>query len=88
LDDLDTVFNFEPRSGPKLLADIFFENNEQAIVQPVLWMVEDDELDEAVIREIFANYRTVANFHSLELPACFDTHALAQMAMIFRVSVL
>jgi len=88
LDDLDTVFNFEPRGGPKMNAEAFFESNEEAIVQPVLWMDKGDELDEAVVREFFANYRTVANFHSLELPTCFETHAVAQMAMILRDNVL
>ena len=50
-------------------------------------MDKDDRLDEATVREVYANYRTVANFHSLELPTCFETHAVAQMAMVLRDNV-
>jgi len=88
LDDLDGVFNFEATRRPRMSAEALFENNEEAIVQPVLWMDENDELDEILVREVFANYRTVANFHSLELPTCFETHAVAQMAMVLRDNVV
>jgi len=85
LDDLDTVFNFEKARGSTMEAEAFFESNEEPIVQPVLWM--DDDLEENVVREVYANYRTVANFHSLSLPTCFEAHAVAQMALILRDSV-
>lgn len=85
LDDLDAVFNFEKTRGPAMDAETFFETNEEAIVQPVLWM--DDNPAENVVREVYANFRTVANFHSLSLPACFEAHAIAQMALILRDSV-
>jgi hypothetical protein len=48
---------------------------------------EHDNLEEDVVREVCANYRTVANFHNLSLPACFEAHTVAQMAMILRDSV-
>jgi hypothetical protein len=83
LEELDTIFDYEAMRGPKVDAETFFANNEEAIVQPVLW-VENGELDEKTVREVYANYRTVANFHSLELPAVFETHAVAQMAMMLR----
>jgi hypothetical protein len=86
LDDLDAVFNFKTTRGRRLDAETFFAENEEAIVQPVLWM-EEDSLDEAVVRDVYANYRTVANFHSVELPRCFESHAVAHMAMMLRDSV-
>ena len=87
LDDLDGVFNFAITRGRKMAAENFFEKNEEAIVQPLLWMDNDDELEEPAVREVFANYRTVANFHSLEFPACFETHAVAHMAIVLRENV-
>jgi len=85
LDDLDSVFNFEKARGPMMDAETFFEGNEEAIVQPVLWM--DEDLDERAVREVYANYRTVANFHSLTLPVCFEAHAIAHMALVLKGNV-
>ena len=85
LDDLDTVFNHEKTRGPLIEAEAFFETNEEAIVGPVLWT--GDDLEEDVVREVYANYRTVANFHSISLPACFEAHTVAHMAMILKDSV-
>jgi hypothetical protein len=85
LDDLDSVFNFKKAQGPIMDAETFFEGNEEAIVQPVLWM--DEDLEEKTVREVYANYRTVANFHSLALPACFEAHAIAHMALVLKQNV-
>jgi hypothetical protein len=88
LDDLDKVFNFQSVRGPRMDAEAFFENNAEAIVQPVLWMDEGRQLESVAVRNTLADYRTVANFHSLELPACFETHAVAHMAMVLRDRIL
>jgi hypothetical protein len=86
LEELDAIFEYEAMRGPKIDAETFFAENEEAIVQPVLWMKNGD-LDEKTVREVYANYRTVANFHSLELPDVFQTHAVAHMAMMLRDAV-
>jgi hypothetical protein len=88
LDDLDKVFNFQSGKGPRMEAETFFENNGEAIALPVLWMDQDGLLEKEVVQEVLRNYRTVANFHSLELPACYESHAVAHMAMILRDRVL
>ena len=85
LDDLDTVFNFAKTRGATMEAETFFGTNEEAIVQPVLWM--NNNLEEDVVRDVYANYRAVANFHSLSLPACFEAHVVAHMAMVLKDSV-
>lgn len=85
LQDLDTVFNYQKGQGRVMEAAAFLERNEEAIVGSVIQM--ETGVKKGVIREVYANYRIVADFHSLTVPVRFEKHAVAQMAMVLRESV-
>lgn len=88
LNDLDEVFNFETSRGPWLDSEHFFTTNVEPIVQPVLWTDYAQQMVEADVRDVFANYQTVANCHSLRLPSACESHCIAHMAFVLRDSVL
>ena len=85
LEDLDTVFNYRRGQGKMMEAARFLKKHEEAIVQAVIRM--EPTVETSIVREVYANYRTVADFHSLTVPVRFGEHAIAQMAMVLRDSV-
>lgn len=85
LDDLDSVFNYRNGHGRVIDAETFLERNQEAIVQPVIRM--ESGVEAGIVREVYANYRTVADFHSLTVPLRFEKQAIAQMAMVLWSSV-
>ncbi len=85
LDDLDIVFCYPKGQGRVLEAATFLDRNEEAIVQSVIRM--EPGLEKRIIREVFTNFRTIADYHSLTVPLRFEKQATAQMAMILRDSV-
>ena len=42
------------------------------------------EIDATLAENLYADYRTVANFHNCCLPARWEAHATTHMAMILR----
>lgn len=85
LADLDTVFNYQNRQGRVMEAAAFLDRNEEAIVQSVIRM--EAGVEKRIIREVFTNHRTIADYHSLTIPVQFEKQATAQMAMVLRDSV-
>ncbi len=87
LEDLDSVFSFKDPNGPWMDSEAFFEDNEEPIVQPIGWMEADSRTAERNARALLADYRTVANFHSLRLPKDFATAGAVHMALLLQKAV-
>jgi len=85
LADLDTVFNYPRGQGRVLEAATFLDRNEEAIVQAVIRM--EPGVEKRILREVFTNFRTIADYHSLTVPVQFEKQATAQMAIVLRDSV-
>lgn len=80
--DLQRVFDYPPERGAKLDSETFFECNRNPILQPLFW--EHPEIEATLAENLYADYRTVANFHNFCLPARSEAHATTHMAMILR----
>jgi hypothetical protein len=82
LGELYRAFDFEGSRGLKMPVGNFFEQNEHAIVQPLIWNGSDGDLSKAELYNLYRNYWTVGDMHNLVVPAAFESHALAHLALL------
>jgi len=81
LQDADRLFDY-PLARDTIEAKVFLETNEQAILQS-LRILED--YDEELLRYIYTNLKTVADYHSLSLPRKYEREAIASTALLLNL---
>jgi hypothetical protein len=84
LEQLDYILDYGTQRETSVPAGEFFQNYEEAIVQPVLWTDSDGDLEEKQVRDLYRSYWTVADMHSLRVPSAYQSHVACHLTLLLR----